>query len=785
MHKIIPKYFLLIVLIILLNGNFTEILGIQLFNRGNYLKEKLYVTTDRNLYFTGENIWFKIICTEINYNIPVDISKIVYFELLSSDNQPVSRHKIELKEGFGSGCIALPDMLVSGNYKIRAYTNWMKNFGHNCFFIKNIIIINPDKETVFRKPETNIPVTLTANFSPESGRIIKDLNNHIIIRVLNPCNEGINARALLYKNSVALQEFEIIKGIGSFNLKPVSPDNYYDVKVMVNDSVSKTFALPELYEFGTILNLSDFNDKNISLNVSSNLFNVSSAGLAFLLKLKKNGIIYYSDSVFLYDTSQTVSIPASSLPEGISYIGLYNENKELLCTRPIYNPPKETLDIEIITEKYEFNIREKVNIVIKTSIDNIPVSANLAIKVKKTDDPFEGKGINFQNKFILNNILFEEIFNYYSDPYNKFNYSDINDALIACINDYDNVNKDSDIKYLPEIKGQIVSGKVINKESRRPVCNHLVYLSFIGPYAQMLSCRTNTKGEFSFSLNNRYNNNDIVLQLNDEQRKYIILLDDQYSNDFNDQKTNNVLDDEFKEYIAQKMINCQISKAYDLNEIHYNDAIQEKMNDFYGEPDESLILSDFVRLPVMEEVLVELLKSIFISTRKGAKNIFIIDKNSNEIIGDLPLYLIDGVPVFDPGIILSMDPAEVKSIKVVSSKYFLGDLVFDGILDIHTNKNKFDNVRKLKTGIRYEFESVIKPAAFISPQYNSANLLKNRIPDYRNTIYWNPSIVTDREGISSQSFYTSDETARFDIIVEGISYNGQAGYKKCQIEVTQ
>jgi hypothetical protein len=784
MKKTIPKYFLLTALIILLNIDFKDIFGIQIFSRENCLKEKLYVTTDRNLYFTGENIWFKIICTEINFNIPVDISKIVYFELLSSDNKPVTRHKTELKEGFGNGCIALPEMLVSGNYKIRAYTNWMKNFGHNCFFIKNVIIINPDSEIVFRKTDSKIPFTLTAEFFPESGRIIKDLNNHIIIRILNHYNEGINAIAQLHKDSVILQKFEIIKGIGSFNLKPVNTGNYY-VKVIVNDSVSRIFTLPEFHTSGTIMNLSDFNNKTISLNISSSLLNENSAGLPFFLKLEKNGIIYYSDSLLLYDTVHITSIPVLSMPDGISYFNLFDQTKELLCTRPIYNPPKETLDIEIITEKYEFDIREKVNVVIKTSINNTPVPANLAVKVKRADDPFKGKEINFQNKFILNNISFEKIFNYYSDPYNKFNYYAINDALIACIDYYDNSAKVPDIKFLPEIKGQIVSGKVINKETGQPAWNHLVYLSFIGPYAQIFSCRTGKKGEFSFSLDNIYGNNDIVIQIDDEQGKYILLLNEKYSNDFNDQRTNNMLNSEFKEYIVQNMINYQISKAYDIVKINYIDTIKTRMNDFYGKPDESLILSDFVKLPVMEEVLVELLKSIFISIKKGTKNILVIDKNNNEIIGDSPLYLIDGVPVFDPDIILNMSPAEVKSIKVVSSKYFLGDLAFDGILDIHTNTNKFDNIKNLKTGIKLRLESVIKSASFFSPQYDSDISLKNRIPDFRNTIYWNPSIVTDINGISSLSFYTSDETARFDIIAEGISYNGQAGYKNCQIEVTQ
>jgi len=784
MHKNMLKYFLLIMLLIILNGNYINTFGIQVFNSDNLLREKLYITTDKNLYFAGENIWFKIVCTESNYNIPVNISRIVYFELLNPDNKPVSRHKIELKEGFGSGCIAVPEILSTGNYRIRAYTNWMKNFGYNGFFRKNLIIIHPDKEIVFRNTGTNTTVTHTVDYFPESGRLVKDLDNHIIIRVLDHYNEGVNAWAQLYNDSVILQKFEIIKGIGSFDLKPCNRDNYY-IKVFVYDSISESFIIPEAYEYGTILNLSDFNEKNASIKVSSNLFSERSTNLSFLLNLEKKGIVYYSATLFLKDTAQIMDIPASYIPAGISYINLFNENKELLCTRPVYKRLEDTLDIEILADKNEYKKREQVNLVIKTRTGNIPVSANLAIKVKKTGDPFEGNEIDFQNKFILDNILHKDIFNYYSNPNNNFSYSDINDALIACIHYDDSLSEVSGIKYLPEIKGQIISGKVINKENRQPVWNQLVYLSFIGHYAQILTTRTNKEGEFTFSLNNRYSNNEIAIQMHDEEGKYLLLMNYQYSNNFKAQNTINLLKHEYKEYIVQNMINYQVSKAYNITNIRSDSTLDEKIHDFYGDPDESILLSDFIKLPVMEEILLELLKWIYITTKKDVKNILIINKNDNEIIGDSPLYLIDGVPVFDPDIILSMDPAEVKRIKVVSSKYILGDLVFDGILDIHTNETKFDNIKKLNTGTQYKFESVSKPGVFVSPQYNSEIYLKNRIPDYRNTIYWNPAIITDKEGITRLSFYTSDEIASFDIIVEGISYNGHTGYKKCQIEVSE
>ncbi len=110
-------------------------------------------------------------------------------------------------------------------------------------------------------------------------------------------------------------------------------------------------------------------------------------------------------------------------------------------------------------------------------------------------------------------------------------------------------------------------------------------------------------------------------------------------------------------------------------------------------------------------------------------------------------------------------------------------MVFDGILDINTQNDKFDNIAKLKTALRYKFDDSGGSEVIVAPLYNSDMLIKGRIPGYRNTLYWNPEVLTGTEGTLEVSFYTSDDTDIFDIIVEGISYNGQAGYEKFQIKV--
>jgi len=48
--------------------------------------------------------------------------------------------------------------------------------------------------------------------------------------------------------------------------------------------------------------------------------------------------------------------------------------------------------------------------------------------------------------------------------------------------------------------------------------------------------------------------------------------------------------------------------------------------------------------------------------------------------------------------------------------------------------------------IRLPYRAIDPVPKFISPDYSTTALKKSRIPDFRNTLYWNPSVKTDKEG---------------------------------------
>jgi len=75
----------------------------------NY-KEEVFIRTDRDIYISGEEVWFKVYTLNGPANTPDDISKVVYLELLDKNNFPLRQVKVKIEKSSGSASITLPDI---------------------------------------------------------------------------------------------------------------------------------------------------------------------------------------------------------------------------------------------------------------------------------------------------------------------------------------------------------------------------------------------------------------------------------------------------------------------------------------------------------------------------------------------------------------------------------------------------------------------------------------------------------------------------------------------------
>lgn len=104
--------------------------------------EKLYVHINSTLFFPGEYLLYKVYTIDESMGKVNNISQIANVELISETGEQIFLQKVSLENGVGQADFFVPTTVPSGNYKLIAYTNWMRNFG-DTFFTQDIVIINP------------------------------------------------------------------------------------------------------------------------------------------------------------------------------------------------------------------------------------------------------------------------------------------------------------------------------------------------------------------------------------------------------------------------------------------------------------------------------------------------------------------------------------------------------------------------------------------------------------------------------------------------------------------
>src|SRR6187397_1149343 len=237
--------------------------------RENMPQEKIYAHTDKNVYLAGEILWFKIYNVDASFHQFLDISKLAYVEVLDKDHKPVIQTKISLNEGLGNGSFSLPVDLNSGNYVMRAYTNWMKNFGADFFFEKPITIINTIKTEPINAT-SKAQNSYDIQFFPEGGNLVNGIESTVGFRAVDQFGRGYDlAGVVANNNSDTILSFQSTKfGIGNFKFTPISGIAYKAFFRLPNgDVVIK--ELPQPFNEGYVMHLHKAADDKIHITVKT------------------------------------------------------------------------------------------------------------------------------------------------------------------------------------------------------------------------------------------------------------------------------------------------------------------------------------------------------------------------------------------------------------------------------------------------------------------------------------------------------------------------------------
>jgi uncharacterized protein YfaS (alpha-2-macroglobulin family) len=125
---------------------------------------------------------------------------------------------------------------------------------------------------------------------------------------------------------------------------------------------------------------------------------------------------------------------------------------------------------------------------------------------------------------------------------------------------------------------------------------------------------------------------------------------------------------------------------------------------------------------------------------------------------------------------------KVEKIETVGATYFLGPAKFNGISSFFTYGGDVRDFKLDTSTFVIDYDALQLRREFYMPAYDTEQV-SNRMPDFRNLLFWSPDITTDNNGKKEISFYTSDIPGKYAVVMQGFSDAGKAGSKVFMIDV--
>lgn len=747
----------------------------QRFNvyKSNYLQEKIFISTDRASYIAGETMWFSIFVSEYESNKLVDLSKIVYIELLDNQQKVVLQSYIKLQNGTGNGNFSIPTNINSSTYTLRAYTQWMKNNDKQFFYTQDILIYNTFKNSGFK---INLDTSgLVGNFFVENEKIAQVFTKNISCKITKNAVSVLAKGFVLSEKNDTISKFETNKfGLArcSFNTE-LANGNY---KIIIKDeNTIKTFPLPEPVNNELLLKIEEKDPNTLQVLLQSTAPN----DVVYLFCHVRNKIIK-SQKITFIDNAANIEIAKSELSNGIVHFSVFNSKKELITQKLYYSTNYKLSNITLNSNKNTYNKREIAQIEVK-NLSQISSIQSISVYALDTINNYEKSNIITKNNLLADVEINNNI--------SKMSQKDIN--LELAIANWQRFgwneilqNKPKKINFIPEIYDHVVSALVRDSTTGQLAENVECFLSFPSKVPKTYVSRSNSQGIVYFEINAIKGLRDAVIQTNSvSSRKFIVEILSSFSEKYSNKKiVTNIVQTTNGISLQQRMIDMQTNTIF-----HHSNAKNTNFDTdsllFFGKPDEKHKLDDYTRFSTLKEVLTEYVPGMAAKKRKGKYYFAISDRKNKGFFVEQPLILLDGVPVFDADSLLKLSPLKIKSLQLITNKFYIGKSIFGGIASFLTYDGDLGGFPIQKNWLVFDFEGNQTKIDFKAPDYDLDEQKISRKPDFRNLLFWNPNFQLSKNQTQNFSFYTSDKVGTYIVELQGVDVDGNLIYLNSNFEV--
>src|ERR1019366_8887008 len=327
--------------------------------------------------------------------------------------------QLTLNNGISWGDFALPDSLPAGNYRVRAYTWWMRNRGELDFFDRTI----PVGSLVKSHPATQGKQTLQdlnnkddIQFFPEGGNLVTGVSSKVAFKAIGPNGLGIIVKGIIIDsaNQKVGSFASTHLGMGYFFLTPEEGKTYH-AKVKFADSTEKIVDLPKAQTSGITLSINNDSISKASLRIEANApYYQANKNKDFLLFIYSRALAVKVNCKL--DTSViNLGIIKRLLHTGVARITLFSQKGEPLCERLLFIKNNDQIRLQIDSGKTVYGKREKVNMILNAG-DKLDSTVAGHFSVSVIDESKVPENENNNRTIFTDMLLTSELKGYVEQP---------------------------------------------------------------------------------------------------------------------------------------------------------------------------------------------------------------------------------------------------------------------------------------------------------------------------------------------------------------------------------
>lgn len=365
----------------------------------NFSQESIYILTDKDLYLSGETVWFNAMVFR-NFTTS-DISTNFFIEVYDRNKKQILKKRFPIFNGVVQGSIQLPESLSEDVYFFRAYTPMMSNLSEDFQYLKQIPIYNPDSPKKLVLDKTS---SWSATLHPEGNSFIQGIQSKIAVRLHSTGTPPSQWEGYVIEKSNPEKKIAAFKGldgnVGIFALTP-EKDKIYEAVIKDSEGHQSTVPLPKVAETGVSLQVLSEKD-----NVKYKIQNTAQSYPYYTVVANIGDQVVYKAKINqLRDVFQ--AIPTNQLINSVLQITVFDDKENVLASRMCFVMPQNLLvSVPEVKAKTVSTEKRGLNSFDIKSIKDVP---NYSVAVFDPEDKKSLKDENLLSSLWLTSIIKSKI----------------------------------------------------------------------------------------------------------------------------------------------------------------------------------------------------------------------------------------------------------------------------------------------------------------------------------------------------------------------------------------